>query len=678
MGKHSQYGVILDAGSSGTRIYIYHWKHPIAARQKLSAHELRQLPKVKLKKSKKIHPGIATFANDIASVGHDHLQPLIDAALNEIPSHKINTTPIYLMATAGVRFLPKSQQLSLLDGVCAYLQANTKFYLPDCKEQVRVIAGETEGLYGWIATNYLLGSLDRPEEHAHGKGHHTYGFLDMGGASAQIAFAPNATEAERHANDLKLIRLRHLDGSSSEFKIFSATWLGFGANKARSRYVEALVESYGDAAKEIPDPCIPKGLRLPAAQQVSTEKTTGNDYTLLGTGVFDECLRNTYPLLGKDKPCEDHPCLLNGQHVPAIDFEVNRFLGVSEYWHATHGVFGKEGKAYDLATFQHKVMDFCGREWETIQSEILDGKKKTGKRIQDAQEACFKASWLINILYEGIGIPRLGLDSIAPFNATATHGSKTDIAKQEFLDPFQPIDSVQGVEVSWTLGKMVLYAAGQIPPGRSSLPVGFGSNTATDMAPDFEHAGSFPLPAESLSEKHDFDVDETSGAAAIYSILGLMVVIMLVAYMFRKPDQRRIISRTFTRWRRQPGRKSRRRESLIGRVFGRRSANYERVLEDGDTGGYELDVTDDLDCSDSSEGLRGNKTSGGTNAKANLVRVDQGYVPSAMDRAGLVVRTESRERLSSTNVQMSNAGKRSRTGSPTRLKSPFRAPLQDD
>ncbi len=73
---------------------------------------------------------------------------------------------------------------------------------------IQVIAGDTEGLYGWIAANYLLGGFDSPEKHMHGKGHHTYGFLDMGGASAQIAFAPNNTEAEKHANDLKLLRMR--------------------------------------------------------------------------------------------------------------------------------------------------------------------------------------------------------------------------------------------------------------------------------------------------------------------------------------------------------------------------------------------------------------------------------------------------------------------------------------
>jgi hypothetical protein len=49
---------------------------------------------------------------------------------------------------------------------------------------------------------------------------------------------------------------------------------------------------------------------------------------------------------------------------------------------------------------------------------------------------------------------------------------------------------------------------------------------------------------------------------------------------------------------------------------------------------------------------------------------------NAFDRAGLMVRTESRERLSPS-LQMLGAGRRSRTGSPTRMKSPLMTPLEE-
>lgn len=667
----AQYGVILDAGSSGTRLYVYKWKNPAVASQRASATQLQTLPKLKLKESKKIHPGVSTFADDVASVGPDHLQSLISMAVDEIPAEKIAETPIFLMATAGVRFLPKKQQKALLQGICTYLQTNTLFDLPDCDAHIQVISGETEGLYGWIGANYLLGGFDRPEEHAHGKGHHTYGFLDMGGASAQIAFAPNATEAERHADDLKLVRMRHLDGSPAEYRVFTATWLGFGANKARDRYVDSLRQSYGDDLLELPDPCMPSGLRTTTeGEPVTGNKAPPKKQLLVGTGKFDECLSQTYPLLGKDAPCEDQPCLLNGQHVPGIDFDVNHFVGVSEYWHTTHGVFGKKDKAYDLATYQNKVMDFCSRDWSNIESDLDKRKKTPEEKAEDAQEACFKASWIINVLYDGIGIPRVGLEGVpdpSP-NINATKG---------FLDPFQPVDKIDGVELSWTLGKMVLYAAGQVPPEGTALPVGFGSNIGSGTPSDFEHAGSAPLLPGSWWDDDDDDNDSIlpTPNKSTSSVVVLMLVMLLAAYLLRKPERRRRLL-NITRRRRRSGsnRKPGRGFSLTNKLFGRSHVSYDRILEEGEASAFELGEmdSDDTDHSDSSEGSRVGRTGKASGMATPSVNVEP---PSAMDRAGLVLRTESCERLAPS-LQMLNAGRRSRAGSPTRQKSPLMTPLE--
>jgi len=50
------------------------------------------------------------------------------------------------------------------------------------------------------------------------------------------------------------------------------------------------------------------------------------------------------------------------------------------------------------------------------------------------------------------------------------------------------VNKIDGTEVSWTLGKMVLYAAGQIPPAVPEIgPVGFGDNMG--LGP-FQEAGS--------------------------------------------------------------------------------------------------------------------------------------------------------------------------------------------
>lgn len=745
MGKKWRYGVIFDAGSSGTRLHIYRWKDAEKARQKADEEDLHSLPQISTEKkwTKKVHPGIATFGEKATEVGREYLQPLIDHALDHIPEDKIEDTPIFLMATAGMRLLPQIQQSALTHEICSYFRRHTKFWLPDCDTHIQVIKGETEGLYGWIAANYLLGGFDHPEKHAHGKGHHTYGFLDMGGASAQIAFAPNATEAERHAEDLKLLRLRTLDGLPSEYKVFTTTWLGFGVNRAREAYVNSLKEQYADSkSDELPDPCMPKTLRT-TLEGTPVRKPKSGEVTLVGTGKFDECLRQTYPLLGKEKPCPDSPCLINGQHSPAIDFDINHFVGVSEYWHTTHGVFGgDEDDSYDFALYQKRVKQFCSQDWDSIDSKIDHKKKHDAK---NAQEACFKASWLINILHEGIGIPRIGLDFSSGINSS-TKGSLAASSKKTkgFADAFQPVDKIEGVEVSWTLGKMILYASGQIPPksGDDKYPVGFGSNivsggVSTPLPPDFQFAGSDWRNTghhgnQTLGSIHDDDDDwgdhvlDKAKDRTTSGVLFFLLVFFGLVYLFRKRDRRlRLYAKvnTFFHGGKRPGgrfggppRKGgasiRGLSGLItSKLFRNGSSSrsgvaYERVLEEGELNQFELGDVDSLssfeegneysdsslDGGSSSSSSRsfggGSRFSGGSGSGSTpKMFASNGFetmpttgAAAALDRSGLVVRTESRDRLAlpGNNLQMLNAGRRSRAGSPTRLKSPAMGPLSED
>ena len=685
-----RWGVILDAGSSGTRLHIYRWKDPAKVIKDADHDELHSLPKLRTDKkwTKKIRPGVSTFGDKPSEVGTDHLQSLVDHALKVIPQDKIADTPIFLMATAGMRLLPKLQQAALVQEICSYLRRNTQFSLPDCDLHIQVIRGETEGLYGWIAANYLLGGFDHPEQHKHGQNHHTYGFLDMGGASAQIAFAPNTTEAEKHWDDLKLLRMRTMDGRPTEYKVFTATWLGFGVNQARESYVKELQDHY-DATKnrEIPDPCMPKGLRTTLGGDLVSDSKPGN-ITLLGTGDFSQCLLETKPLLRKDAPCEDHPCLLNGQHVPSIDFDVNHFVGVSEYWHTTHGVFGGKGdKAYDFTTYQQRVQEFCSRRWDDIETSVESRKVQN----KEAQEACFKASWLLNVLHEGIGIPRIGLEKTP--TANVSKGALESAKEKGFSEAFQAVDKIDDIEVSWTLGKMLLYAAGQVPPGRyRDLPVGFGTNVQDDSVPaDFNHAGSHWAPIKAGDDDDDWaeTADELLENAREKSttpgFLLFIVIVGLLAYVFRKKERRiRLYSKLGFPCRRSrrpgsPKKSNRGLSGLTSKLFGRHTTEYERVMEEGEADQFELGDadSDDNEHSDGSEGSRIGRSSGLATPKLNVEMFDDARTGSALDRSGLVVRTESRERLVPS-LLMLNAGRRSRAGSPTRQKSPLISPLQEE
>lgn len=688
MGKW-RYGVILDAGSSGTRIHIYRWLNHDKAREKADKDLLQSLPVIETDKkwTKKIHPGISTFGDKAHDVGPDHLDELLSHALKHIPLAEVPRTPLFLLATAGMRILPTPKQEAVLSEVCAFVQKTTKFQLPDCGLHVRIIEGETEGLYGWIAANYLLGGFDNVADHDHGKGHHTYGFLDMGGASAQIAFAPNATEAEKHANDLTLLRLRSVGGSAMEYKVFVSTWLGFGVNQARKRYVQALLDA-SPTAREIPDPCLPSGLRVTQEGKPLdslSKGDTGGGPELVGTGDFRECLKKTLPLLDKQKACLDTPCLLNGQHAPAIDFDVNHFVGVSEYWHTTHEVFkmAHEDQAYDFKTYQEQVEEFCTQSWDSIEKGVA--KKKWGKKVDEttALEVCFKASWLISVLHDGIGVPRVGIEELKG-DKNMTKAIIDGAKEKGFVDPFQAVDKIGGVEVSWTLGKMVLYAASEVPtPSSGALAVGFGSNVANGIPKDFQFPGGSYLPYVDDDNDTLFSDSDRRIPGFILFVLILVVVGFLMCGRERRKAAGQKVLRMFGRGHGRHG-SLRRRRGFAGKLFGlSRTPTYERVLENGDAAeDFELGSIDsDNDQSDSTDGGRIGRTSGWATPQIQTSMADPGTPPyfnsgrdivsqgsglgiglpaaygNAIDRGGLLSRTDSRERIA-----------RSRNGSPSRAR----------
>ncbi|KAJ5656508.1 hypothetical protein N7507_008458 [Penicillium longicatenatum] len=713
MGKW-RYGVVLDAGSSGTRVHVYRWLRNVVARKKADADDLKSLPEIKTKEEwvKKIHPGVSSFADRPDAIGPDHLAELLEHAKSVIPQDDAKDTPIFLLATAGMRLLGNLERQLLLDQICSYARANTDFLLPDCGAHIQVIPGVTEGLYGWIATNYLMGTFDSPLAHDHGKGHHTYGFLDMGGASAQIAFAPNATETEKHANDLTLLRLRNVDGSEQEHRVFVTSWLEFGVHEARRRFVEALQAAMGSGTEELPDPCLPNGLRT-TLDGKEVQLGSPARPTLVGTGRFDECLRQTFPLLDKDAPCLDSPCLLHGIHVPAIDFDVNHFIGISEYWHTTHEIFemGYKDKAYDFNTYQERVKIFCSQDWDSIEQGIET--QQWGKKVdhEKAYEVCFKASWIINMLHDGIGIPRVGLEDTSGSSHNGTKEVLSHGEEKGYLDAFQAVNKIDSTEVSWTLGKMVLYASSQVPTeNEAALPVGFGSNIP-GIPEDFQYPSVQLLPdAEGFHSEHWHDaLFDGDSPRRIPGLLLFLFIIVVAAFFLCGRSRRLRIYHHINNLLRRGGpshpNHPKKRRPFIGMLpfLNRNAPSYERVMEDGaqefDLGGADSDASDldggrasDVDGLNPRPPKRASSWGSGGNNPSLKYTLDNsssgtiglgisGGSGIAMDRAGLVVRTESREHLAPIALGPTTNGRRSRAGSPTRSlhqKSPILSPLADD
>jgi Golgi apyrase len=469
-----------------------------------------------------------------------------------------------------MRLLSPEAQAAVLRSTCQFLKFHSDFRIDNpspvgpCGSSVRIISGEEEGLFGWISVNYLMDGFGSSSSDRS-----TYGFLDMGGASTQIAFEPN-TEDQEKSQSLMDVRLRLMSGEEISHKIFVTTWLGYGTNQARERYVgqaikqqeqsRPFVEDPPPSADIIKDPCLPSGLTL-AESPVYTEPSTSHErktHTLLGTGSFEGCLQDTLPLLNKTAPCPDAPCLFNGVYVPPIDFSVSHFIGISEYWYSSEHVFGLGG-SYDFVQYERAAQEFCGRPWQDIlrmhedlkngqvaghgeSSKVLD---KWADRVEVSrlQMQCFKAAWIINVLHEGFRMPRIvdpgGNDS------TKADEAKGHAEKKGLWRPwFQSMDSVGDMAVSWTLGKMVLEASKEVPPlvkDTRPLPDPHEAVPETDDPPTQLLQPPFPFDLDAIddhiSSRLPLSLTRHSlgfPLAALVTCLFMVLIVSFITYRLRR------------------------------------------------------------------------------------------------------------------------------------------------
>lgn len=188
--------VVIDAGSSGSRIHWYVYDLD-------SKHYPTHIRDVY---SKKVKPGLSAIAPD---------QPTVSAYLEQLMQDVTSSNiPVYVYATAGMRLLPQNTQNQYYNEIAQWFSAHPQWRLQDA----RTISGMEEGVYGWLSLNYHLGSLQDENKPL-------VGLLEVGGASAQIAFPIEGTTnlAPHDWVDIELYG-RHL-------QIYAQSFLGLGINE---------------------------------------------------------------------------------------------------------------------------------------------------------------------------------------------------------------------------------------------------------------------------------------------------------------------------------------------------------------------------------------------------------------------------------------------------------------
>ncbi|XP_015244645.1 PREDICTED: ectonucleoside triphosphate diphosphohydrolase 4 isoform X2 [Cyprinodon variegatus] len=443
------YGLVVDCGSSGSRVFVYCWpRHNGNPRELLDIRQMRDQNRKPV--VMKIKPGIAELAKTPEKAS-DYIDPLLSFAAKHVPKHKHQETPLYILCTAGMRILPESQQEAILEDLRTDIPVHFNFLFSD--SHVEVISGKQEGVYAWIGINYVLGRFNHEhkdgeavvEVHVPGSDQQealmrkrTAGVLDMGGVSTQIAYEVPKTEevAKNLLAEFNLGCDAHV--TDHVYRVYVSTFLGFGGNAARQRYEESLIrntaarnkllgEHVGETAESpLLDPCLPSDLQDeigPPTQRLH----------LRGTGDFDECRQILQPFLNRTN---DTQTSLSGIYQPAIDYSNSQFYGFSEFYYCMEDVL-RMGGDYNASKYAQAAKGYCATQWKTLKERFDSGLYASHADFHRLKYQCFKSAWTYEVLHTGFSFP------------TTYKNLKTALL-------------VYDKEVQWTLGA-ILYRTRFLP-----------------------------------------------------------------------------------------------------------------------------------------------------------------------------------------------------------------------
>ncbi|KAL4451373.1 hypothetical protein ABPG77_009445 [Micractinium sp. CCAP 211/92] len=239
-----RYVLVIDAGSSGTRMFAYAWRDarrgPVltAVPSTAAPHAVprRSLPGKRAYQRVETEPGLDQFVDDAPGLQGRALGPLLQWAEAAVPRRQWASTPVFLFGTAGLRRLSQEQQGQLLAGVRRVLGSSAFRFSPPW---ARIISGADEGVYGWIALNYLEGRLQAAAAAALEGGPAgvgaagTLGVLDLGGSSLEVTFAAGSVPRQEDAVNATLLGATH--------QLYAHVHHHYGLNDAFDRSVSILL-----------------------------------------------------------------------------------------------------------------------------------------------------------------------------------------------------------------------------------------------------------------------------------------------------------------------------------------------------------------------------------------------------------------------------------------------------
>lgn len=357
------YGCVVDAGSSGSRIFLYEWPKNGDGRTEEVFHE-------------EITPGISDLEHGLAA-----LQQLVTKAENALPQYQISArdVPIYLGATAGLRLLEPVQSEITMTQIRDSLHKSDFMFQ---NNWARIISGEEEGVYDWLAINYLKNGGVLPDRSSP-----TFGALDLGGGSTQISFSSRGRRLLRNKGAFPL----RID--DSRYLLYSRSFLHYGVDVARAKHSRHIAATKSNAQ----NPCYPIGY-------------VDEDTNLSGSSNWEECLSSVSQLFDPANCLDDGEPCFDSTSLNQLAQHEEKFVATSAFVFAWDFLMLKIGEnTDDLATLNKQAQKICNMEFsQQVRNYRQYKRRRNGSSVRTTTKPhaqCFNAAYSYHLLSKGYSMP---------------------------------------------------------------------------------------------------------------------------------------------------------------------------------------------------------------------------------------------------------------------------------
>ncbi|XP_063730817.1 ectonucleoside triphosphate diphosphohydrolase 6 isoform X2 [Eleginops maclovinus] len=276
-GQRFQYGIMFDAGSTGTRVHIFKFQVQTNAAPSLFQETFRA-----------IEPGLSAYADAPDQCAAGILQ-LLEVAKTSVPPSAWSRTPVVLRATAGLRLLPGGQARLLLQRVMA-LFVDSPFLSRE--DSVSIMDGTDEGISAWITVNFLTApNLPPTTGDLHRADSPTVGMLDLGGGSTQITFSP---QDEKTIQTSPIDYIKSFQMFNNTHTVYTHSYLGLGLMSARLAVLGG-VEAPPRDSRELVTPCLAPGSGVSWEHADVVYTVSGQE---AGGAVLEACRLRVQHVLG--------------------------------------------------------------------------------------------------------------------------------------------------------------------------------------------------------------------------------------------------------------------------------------------------------------------------------------------------------------------------------------------